>query len=154
MVKWVICAESIASVNFTFTTTIYQQDNSEGYFKRGLLIISRLSVGRTDEASYSIWDSEEWYERYGVLQLDWREVKTGKDDIMLMGGDVRGDWEIYYLHSMACYILTMNNCGKLQEVSNEDVYWMFPQFQAIKETSVLFYFFFWSGYRAQIACSL
>ena len=39
---------------------------------------------------------------------------------------------------MACYVLTMNNCGKLQEVSNEGVDWMFPQFQEIKETSVSF----------------
>ena len=39
---------------------------------------------------------------------------------------------------MACYVLTMNNCGKLREGSNEGVYWMFPQFQEIKETSVTF----------------
>ena len=32
----------------------------------------------------------------------------------------------------------MNNCGKLQEVSNEGVDWMFPQFQEIKNTSVSF----------------
>ena len=37
---------------------------------------------------------------------------------------------------MECYVLTINNCGKLQEGSNESVAWMFPQFQAIKETSV------------------
>ena len=30
----------------------------------------------------------------------------------------------------------MNNFGKLREVSNEGVDWMFPQFQEIKETSV------------------
>ena len=57
---------------------------------------------------------------------------------MLMGCDVRGDWEIDFFHSMACYFLTTNNCGKLREGSNEGVYWMFLQFQAIKETSVVF----------------
>ena len=83
--------ESIASVNFPFTTTINQQDNSYGYFNISVLNNLRLAVGHTSEASYSIWDSEEWDEEYGVLHLDWREVNTGKDDIMLMGGDFRGD---------------------------------------------------------------
>ena len=32
----------------------------------------------------------------------------------------------------------MNNCGKLREVSNEVIYWMLPQFQSTKETSVAF----------------
>ena len=53
-------------------------------------------------------------------------MKTGKEDIMLMGGDVHGDWEIDFFHRMACYVLKMDNCGKLREGSNEDVYWMFP----------------------------
>ena len=39
---------------------------------------------------------------------------------------------------MACYVLTMNKGGKLQEVSNEGIDWMFPQFQAITYTSVVF----------------
>ena len=30
----------------------------------------------------------------------------------------------------------MNNCEKLQEVSNESVDWMLPKFQSIKDTSV------------------
>ena len=47
-------AESIAYVPFTFTTTIYEQYNSEGYVKRAVLNNSRLAVGRTAEASYSI----------------------------------------------------------------------------------------------------
>ena len=55
-----------------------------------------------------------------------------------MVGDVRGDWEIYFFHSMACYVFTMKICGKLREGSNEGVYRMFLQFQAIKETSVSF----------------
>ena len=55
-----------------------------------------------------------------------------------MGGDVCGDWEIEFFHSMVCYILKMNDCGKLQEGSNDNVDWMFPQFQEIKETSVAF----------------
>ena len=97
-----------------------------------------MPIGRTDEASYIIWDSEEWDDKYGVLQLDWIEVKTGKDDIMLMDGDVRGDWEIDFFHSMACYVLTMNNCGYLRGGSNEVVEWMFLQFLEIKETSVAF----------------
>ena len=50
--------ESIASVTFTFTTTIYQQENSEGYFKISVLDNSRFAVGCTDEASYIIWDLE------------------------------------------------------------------------------------------------
>ena len=56
-------------------------------------------------------------------------MNTGKDDIILMGGDVCGDWEIDFLHIMACYVLIMNNCGKLREVPNEGVDWMLPQFQ-------------------------
>ena len=51
-----------------------------------------LAEGSTDKASYRIWDSVEWDGEYGVLQLDWREVKIVKDDIMLMGGDVYSDW--------------------------------------------------------------
>ena len=65
-------------------------------------------------------------------------MKTGKDDIMLVGGDFRGDWEIEFFHSMACYVLKMNNCGKLQKGSNEGVDCMLPHFQAIKKTSVYF----------------
>ena len=57
---------------------------------------------------------------------------------MFMGGDVYGNLEMLFSHSMTCYVLTMHNCGKLREVSNEGVDWMFPQFQAIKETSVAF----------------
>ena len=57
---------------------------------------------------------------------------------MLMGGDVCGDWEIEFFHSMKGYALTMNNCRKVPEVSNEGVYWMLPQFQKIKDTSVDF----------------
>ena len=53
-----------------FTTTIYQQDNSERYFNRAVLNDSSLVVGCTAEASYSIWDSAEWDKDYGVLQLD------------------------------------------------------------------------------------
>ena len=97
-----------------------------------------LAEGSTDKASYRIWDSVEWDGEYGVLQLDWREVKIVKDDIMLMGGDVYSDWEIYLYHIMTCHVLKMNNCGKLWEGYNEGVNWMFPQFQAIKETSVDF----------------
>ena len=44
MVKWVIHDESIASVPFTFTTTIYQQENWYGYFNRVVLNSSRLAV--------------------------------------------------------------------------------------------------------------
>ena len=53
-------------------------------------------------------------------------MKTGKYDIMLMGGDVHGNWEIDFFHIMACYIATMNSCGKPREGSNEGVDWMFP----------------------------
>ena len=38
--------------------------------------------------------------------MDCREVKIGKDDMMLMGGNVYGDWKIEFFHSMACYDLT------------------------------------------------
>ena len=75
-------------------------------------------------------------EEYGVLQLDLREIKTGKDDIILMGGDVGVDWEIDILHRTEWYVLTMKNSVKLREGSNEGVYWMLPQFQEIKDTSV------------------
>ena len=37
---------------------------------------------------------------------------------------------------MECYVLTMQNFGKVREGSNEGVKWMFQQFQAMKETSV------------------
>ena len=65
-------------------------------------------------------------------------MKTGKYDIMFMGGDIHSDWEIDFFHGMEFYVLTMNNYGKLREGSNESVDWMFPQFQAIKETGVAF----------------
>ena len=42
-------------------------------------------------------------EEYGALQLDWREVKTVKNNIILMGGDVCGDCKIDFyitLHAM------------------------------------------------------
>ena len=77
-----------------------------------------MEEGRTDKSSYIIWGSSEWDEEYGALQLDWIEVKTVKDDIMLMVGDVYGDWEIVFFHIMACYVLTMNNFGKVWEGSN------------------------------------
>ena len=57
---------------------------------------------------------------------------------MFIGSDVRCDQKIEMFHSMACYVLTMNNFGKLREGCNEGVDWMFPQFQAIKETIFAF----------------
>ena len=57
-VKWIIPAEIIASVNFYFTSTIYQQDNLDGLLKTSVLNNSRLSVGITDNSSYIIQDSE------------------------------------------------------------------------------------------------
>ena len=39
---------------------------------------------------------------------------------------------------MACYVLTINNSGKLREGSNEVVDWVFPHFQVIKDTSFSF----------------
>ena len=69
--------------------------------------------------------------------MDCREVKIGKDDIIMMGGDVCGDWKIDFFHSMACYALIMKNCGKVREGSNGGADCIFPQFQAIKDTSVV-----------------
>ena len=65
-------------------------------------------------------------------------MNTGKDNIILMGGDVCGYWQIDFFRSMACYSLTMNNCGKLREGSNWGSDWIFPQFQSIKYNSVSF----------------
>ena len=42
-----------------------------------------------------------------------RELNTGKEDIMLMGGNVHGDREIDLFHSLSCYVLTMKNHGKV-----------------------------------------
>ena len=39
---------------------------------------------------------------------------------------------------MPFYVLTMNKCEKVWEGSNEGVNWVFPQFQAIRDTSVAF----------------
>ena len=39
---------------------------------------------------------------------------------------------------MSCYVLTMNNCREVCEVSNKVFYLMFPQFQTIQDTSVCF----------------
>ena len=80
-----------------------------------------LVVGQTSDASYRIWDLEEWDEKYRVIHLNWRKFKTGKDDIMLMDGDVHGDWGIDFFRIMTGYVLTTNNCGKLREGSNEGV---------------------------------
>ena len=55
----------------------------------------------------------------------------------MMGGDVYGDWKIDYFHSMACYALTMENCGKVREGYIGGADWIFPQFQAIKDNSVV-----------------
>ena len=55
-----------------------------------------------------------------------------------MGVDVCSDWVIDFFHSMTYYIFTMNKCGKVREGYNELADWMFPQFQAIKDTSVSF----------------
>ena len=54
-----------------------------------------------------------------------------------MGGDFRGDYEIYFFHIMACYVLKINNCGKVREGSNGGYDWILPQFQTIKDTSVV-----------------
>ena len=51
---------------------------------------------------------------------------------MLMRGDVRDAWEIDFFHSMAFYVLKMNNIGKARKGSNEGDDWMLPQFQSIK----------------------
>ena len=82
----------ILSVAFTCTKTVLKKENPEGYFKRLVLCNLRLEVGRTNKYPYIIWDSKEWCKEYGVLHLGWREVNTWKDDIMLMDGDVCGNW--------------------------------------------------------------
>ena len=61
----------------------------------------------------------------------------GKDGIIMMSGDVCGDWKIYFFHSMEWYALTMKNCGKVREGSNGGYDWILPQFQTIKDTSVV-----------------
>ena len=66
----------------------------------------------------------------------WVEVETGKDYIMLMGGDVRGNWGIYFLHIMACYLLTMKSCIKVCEDYNKSFNWVLPWLQSIKEIIV------------------
>ena len=55
----------------------------------------------------------------------------------MMGGDVCGDWKVDYFHSMACYALKMNSSGKLWEGSNGSDDYIFPQFKAIKDPSVV-----------------
>ena len=64
-----------------------------------------------------------------------RKVKIGNDDIMSMGGDICVDYETYDFHVMECYVLTMNNYGKVSGDSKEGVNSTFLQFQAIKWTS-------------------
>ena len=44
--------------------------------------------------SYSILKPVEWYKYYVVIQFYWIEINTGKDNIMLMDDDIRGDREI------------------------------------------------------------
>ena len=51
-----------------------------------------MTEGSTENSAYIIWELVEQYKECETLQLDWKEVKTGKYDKMLMGGDVRGDW--------------------------------------------------------------
>ena len=67
MVKWVVHAEIIDSVIFTFARTLHQQENTEGWFNREFLNNQSLEVGSNPEVSYSIWDSVEWDEEYGVI---------------------------------------------------------------------------------------
>ena len=57
---------------------------------------------------------------------------------MLMVSDIHGNWEIYFLRIIECYMLTVENCEKVLEVSNDVVDWVLPQFQPIKDTSVYF----------------
>ena len=70
------------------------------------------------------------YSRIGEKKNKWKEV------IILMGGDIHGNWEIDFSHSMACYVLTMKNHGKVLKVSNKGFDWMFPQFKDTKETGI------------------
>ena len=84
-----------------------------GIKKRAVLKKLRLV-----DSSYSIWDSSEWYEDYDIIQLYFREVKTGNKYIIIMGGDVCGDWEIGLFHIMTYYIFTMKNCRHVREVLN------------------------------------
>ena len=57
---------------------------------------------------------------------------------MLVVSDVRGDCQINLFCSMTCYVLTMNNFGKVCEGYNKVVDWMLPTFQSIKEMSIAF----------------
>ena len=56
---------------------------------------------------------------------------------MMIGGDVYGDLKIAFFHSMECYAVTMNNCGKVRKGYIRGADWIFPQFQDIKENSVV-----------------
>ena len=56
---------------------------------------------------------------------------------MMIGGDVYGDLKIAFFHSMECYAVTMNNCGKVRKGSNGGADWILPQFKAIKDISVV-----------------
>ena len=53
---------------------------------------SSLAEGSTAESSYSISELIELDEWYGVLQLDWRELNTGKKYIIIMGVDFHVYW--------------------------------------------------------------
>ena len=56
MLKLFIRAENIVSVDFIFTTNIYQQENSDNHFKIVVLNNSSLVGKSTTNYSYIIWD--------------------------------------------------------------------------------------------------
>ena len=62
-----------------------QQNDTSGYRNRFVLVIQFLSVGRTNEVSYSRYDNCIWDYDNNILEMQWVEEKNNKQCSMYIG---------------------------------------------------------------------
>ena len=104
-------------------THVLKENSSEAYLNRAVLTVLRQAMGRGGEVSTATWDSVSWDSNGEMLVMDWREVKTGKENIINFGPD-KDNWKLDVFHSLASYVATYNG----EKTVEKDVNWMFPSF--------------------------
>ena len=101
-----------------------KESTPDAFETRAAICSIRQACGRGGEVSTSVWDTAYWDKEESLVTLDWREAKTGREDLLTIGCDLH-DYEICWFHSMACYMI----CNPGAFAKNQDnVQWLFPSF--------------------------
>ena len=81
-----------------------KESTPDAFETRAAICSIRQACGRGGEVSTSVWDTAYWDEEESLVTLDWREAKTGREDILTIGCDLH-DYEICWFHSISFYMI-------------------------------------------------